>query len=119
LTKTEAKAIRSAQMVNDLKKSVNIDKPASLIKEKHDNNIRQLILHYKHEKALKYFRREFHKLWDNTFGQTSAGDIRVIVGTLINRSLSSLLVRKCPPMSMLRLNNDNKKNNNPLFAAVL
>lgn len=101
LTSSETQAMRSEQMVDDLVKSDNDARREIMMKNK-DNNFRRLILHYKHEKALKYFQREFHQLWDRTFAQTSAADIRVIVGTLINRSLSSLLVRKCPPLSMLR-----------------
>ena len=111
LTNTETKVLRSSQLVDDLEKSINTDaRQAMIITKQKDNNCRRLILHYKHEKALKYFKREFHQLWDNTFDQTSAGDIQVIVGTLMNQSLSSLLVRKCPPLSMLRWKEDKRNN---------
>ena len=114
-TNAETKAVvrrrRSSQMANDLEKSFNNDLllAAPMLKEK-KNDLKRLIVHYRHEKALRYFRREFHQLWEKTFSQTSAGDIQVIVGTLINRSLKSLLVRKCPPLSLLQCKEDNRDN---------
>jgi hypothetical protein len=107
LTRTETQAVRSAHIVDAVEKSNSDELGAIMTKEK-DNSTRRLILHYKHEKALRYFKRDFHQLWEKTFHRSSAEDIRVIVGTLINRSLSSLLVRKCPPLSMLRWNEDKK-----------
>ena len=82
LTKTEIKAMRRVQMVDDLEKSIDDDDDRQgIIAKQKDNIFRRLILHYRHEKALKYFKREFHQLWDRTFTEPSpAADIQVIVG---------------------------------------
>jgi hypothetical protein len=96
LTKMETQIAKSTQLIDDTQ--------VTRVKEKNNDPLRRLIVHHRYEKALKYFKREFHQVWKKTFNQTTTAvdDVRVIVGTLLNRSLSSLLVRKCPPLSMLR-----------------
>jgi hypothetical protein len=63
----------------------------------------RLILHYTHEKRFDSYKRDLHQIWSQTFANTLAMDVKVIVGNRNNRDAKSELVRKCPHLSLLTI----------------
>ncbi|CAF3249045.1 unnamed protein product, partial [Rotaria sp. Silwood2] len=65
----------------------------------------ELIIHYRYESGpLKKFSRELRKLWEKHFcyENSSLNNIRLILGTRINKTLENLLDKKKPPRTLLR-----------------
>ncbi|CAF1154105.1 unnamed protein product [Rotaria magnacalcarata] len=75
---------------------------------KSEKKRRQLIIHYTYESGpLKTFNRVFRTIWEKHFCYTNSplNNVRVILGTRINKTLDHLLVKKKPPRILLRTNN--------------
>ncbi|CAF1487920.1 unnamed protein product, partial [Adineta steineri] len=72
------------------------------IQKKPINNAERLFLHYKHEKRFRPFKRNMHKVYQNVFKNTSAMDLRLIVGNRNRRDAKNELIRKRPKRSLLQ-----------------
>ena len=57
---------------------------------------RCLIVHYNHEQRLAGFRRDVHRLWDDTFRETPVQNTRLIVGNRNNRDTKRELIHNRP-----------------------
>ena len=67
-------------------------------KKYHDH----LIVHYTHEKRLEPYKRDIHQIWDQTFLNTPASEVRLIIGNKNSRNIRRELVRACPfPLVLL------------------
>ena len=55
-----------------------------------------LIVHYTHEQRLAAFKKDLHRLWDQTFANTPVKDTRLIVGNRINRNAKRELIHNRP-----------------------
>lgn len=57
---------------------------------------RCLIVHYKHEQRLAAFKRDLHRLWNETFVETPIRNTRLIVGNNISHSTKRELIHNRP-----------------------
>ena len=62
-----------------------------------------LILHYTHEKRFAGYKRDLHQIWSETFVNTPALEVKLIVGNRNNRHAKHELVRKRPHPSLLNI----------------
>ncbi|CAM4816819.1 unnamed protein product [Rotaria magnacalcarata] len=61
----------------------------------------KLIVHYTHEKRFQTFKSDMHQVYDNTFKDTPAADVKLIVGNKNRRSAKTELICKRPKQSLL------------------
>jgi len=62
----------------------------------------KLFIHYLHEKRFRSFKRGMHQIFGNSFRNTPAMDIRLIVGNRNRRDAKKELIRKKPKPSLLQ-----------------
>jgi hypothetical protein len=90
------RAARLAQQYNFQDFDFNID---PLVKEKilkRREKEKSIFLHYTREKRFFNYKRAIHELWTQTFRNTTAEGIRLIVGTRNNPNLNQELVQRSP-----------------------
>jgi hypothetical protein len=63
--------------------------------------IDRLILHFTYEKRLAPYKRDFHEIFNETFANTPASHVKVIVGTRNSANLKRELIRKRPKDTLL------------------
>ncbi|CAF5208952.1 unnamed protein product, partial [Rotaria magnacalcarata] len=61
----------------------------------------KLIVHYTHEKRFQTFKSDMHQVYDNTFKDTPAADVKLIVGNKNRRPAKKELICKRPKQSLL------------------
>ncbi|CAF4900077.1 unnamed protein product [Rotaria socialis] len=61
-----------------------------------------LFLHYTHEKRLHSMKRQIHKIFSETFQDTLAMNLRLIVGHRNHRNIGHELIQKRPTASILK-----------------
>ncbi|CAF1513780.1 unnamed protein product, partial [Adineta steineri] len=61
----------------------------------------KLIVHYTHEKRFQTFKSDMQQVYDNTFKDTPAADVKLIVGNKNRRSAKTELICKRPKQSLL------------------
>ncbi|CAF1681214.1 unnamed protein product, partial [Rotaria magnacalcarata] len=54
--------------------------------KKEHTRANKLIVHYTHEKRFQTFKSDMHQVYDNTFKDTPAADVKLIVGNKNRRS---------------------------------
>lgn len=64
--------------------------------------IERLIVHYHHEKRFHSSKRDLHKVYDDTFKDTSAMDAKFIVANRNRRNAAHQLIRKRPKQTLLQ-----------------
>ena len=73
--------------------------------ENKDNQLtKKMIVHYTHEKRFHCFKRDMHRILDNTFQKQINKDIKLIVGNRNRHNAQKELVRKRPKQSLLKNN---------------
>ncbi|CAF3604374.1 unnamed protein product [Rotaria socialis] len=70
-------------------------------KKKEHTRGNKLIVHYTHEKRFQTFKSDTHQVYDNTFKDTPAADVKLIVGNKNRRSAKTELICKRPKQSIL------------------
>ncbi|CAF2213570.1 unnamed protein product, partial [Rotaria magnacalcarata] len=70
-------------------------------KKKEHTRGNKLIVHYTHEKRFQTFKSDMHQVYDNTFKDTPAADVKLIVGNKNRRSAKTELICKRPKQSLL------------------
>ena len=71
--------------------------------ENKDNQLtKKMIVHYTHEKRFHCFKRDMHRILDNTFQKQINRDIKLIVGNRNRHNAQKELVRKRPKQSLLK-----------------
>jgi hypothetical protein len=63
------------------------------------HNQDKLLVHYTHEKRFESFKRDMHRLYNDTFGPTPGADAKLIVGTRNRRDSQNELIRKRPDLT--------------------
>ena len=66
------------------------------------NNDDKLFVHYTHEKRFQSLKRDIHKVYKDTFGNTPAIYSHFIVGNRNRRNAQHKLVRKRPKQKLLQ-----------------
>ena len=66
------------------------------------DKVKRIILHYHHEKRFHSFKSDLHKLFDDTFENTSAKELKLIIGNRNRRNAAHQLIRKRPKRILLR-----------------
>ncbi|CAF4940347.1 unnamed protein product [Rotaria magnacalcarata] len=70
-------------------------------KKKEHTRGNKLIVHYTHEKRFQTFKSDMHQVYDNTFKDTPAADVKLIVGNKNRRPAKKELICKRPKQSLL------------------
>jgi hypothetical protein len=69
----------------------------------HGNHPRnKLFIHYTHEKRFHSFKRDMHRVYENTFGSTYAGNAQIVVGNRNRRDIKNELIHKGPKHRFLQ-----------------
>jgi len=72
-------------------------------KDKNNTELeKKLIIHYTHEKRLHPFKRNMHRIYDNTFGKQIDTNIKMIVGSRNRPNAQKELIRKKPKQALLK-----------------
>ncbi|CAF5046318.1 unnamed protein product, partial [Rotaria socialis] len=69
--------------------------------KKEHTRANKLIAHYTHEKRFQAFKSDMHQVYDNTFKDTPAADVKLIVGNKNHRPAKTELICKRPKQSLL------------------
>jgi hypothetical protein len=90
-------------------KEIKLNESIKKTAKKETNYGDKLIVHYTHEKRFEPFKRDMHRVYENVFKNTSAMDLKLIVGNRNRRDAKNELVRKRPKPSILQNKRIKKK----------
>jgi hypothetical protein len=62
----------------------------------------KILFHYTHEKRFQSFKRDMHKIYEDTFQNTYAMEVKIIVGNRNRRDTKNELIRKRPKRAILQ-----------------
>ena len=62
---------------------------------------KKITVHYTHEKLLHSFKRDTHRILENTFPKQLCDDTKLIVGNRYRHDPKKVLIRKRPKQSLL------------------
>jgi len=68
-----------------------------------------LIIHYTHEQRFDNFKKDIHKLWDQTLQQTPVVNTKLIVGNRNSRNATKTLMHRGPDHNYLSKQINNTK----------
>lgn len=99
-----AMSAATADLDNDPmdKSEIELQQSTTTEKKKTTNYHNQVILHYTHEKRFHSFKRDIHHQYEQTFQNTPAMDLKLIVGNRNRRDARHELIRKRPKLSLLQ-----------------
>jgi hypothetical protein len=89
-------ATRKTKAVDSIRHDSTNDPLDQILLKPKSQWIENRIIHYAHESRLTTYKRDIHKLWDQTFKETSAVKTKLIVGNRNNPNATHTLVRRRP-----------------------
>ena len=97
--------IASIADLTTAQKQQNLMQPMNIIKNtnKPDTKFEEkLIIHYTHENRFHSFKRDMHRLLENTFSNQTHDDTKLIVGNRNRYDAKKELIRKRPKQALLK-----------------
>ena len=75
---------------------------AKKLEKKSTNYGDKLFAHYTHEKRFQSCKRDLHRVYDNTFKNTPAMHLKLVIGNRNRRDAKNELIRKRPKPALLK-----------------
>ena len=74
-------------------------KSTTVVNETHED---RLIVHYTHERRFERMKRQMHQIYDATFRNTPAENVKMVVGSRNQKDARNDLIRKRPNRALLQ-----------------